>query len=451
MKVMPVSLPCRARFGKYAETVRKARSMLRETPFSPPNPSPACGRGELRASLCDVRTNSMSDLLFLAHRIPYPPDKGDKIRAWHLLEHLALQHRVHLGAFIDDPDDSRHSEKMRAVCASTCLVGIDPRWGKVRALTGLLTGEPLTLPFYRHAGMQRWVDSRLAEGVDRVLTYSSAMARFVMQRPDVKRIMDFVDIDSDKWRQYAPTKAWPLSWLYRREGDKLLAWERRVAAEFDASLFVSATEAADFRALAPESASKVGYYHNGVDADYFSPERDYPDPYPVASKVVVFTGAMDYWPNVDAVLWFAAEVLPLLRASLPGCLFAIVGSKPAPEVRALASQPGILVTGRVEDVRPYLAHARVVVAPMRIARGIQNKVLEGMAMARPVVVTPQALEGIDALPDREVRLAADAPAMAAAVLAALNDAGMGWAARQRVLENFSWAHNLAHVDQLLEA
>jgi sugar transferase (PEP-CTERM/EpsH1 system associated) len=397
----------------------------------------------------------MSDLLFLAHRIPYPPDKGDKIRAWHLLEHLARTHRVHLGAFVDDPDDWQHADKLRAVCATTYLAGINSRRRKLGALTGLLTGEALTLPFYRHAGMQRWVNARLADGVGQVLTYSSAMARFVMQRPDLKRIMDFVDIDSDKWRQYAPTKTWPLSWLYRREGDKMLAWERRVAAEFDVCLFVSAAEAADFQTLAPESASKIGYYHNGVDAEYFSPERDYPNPYlglsPAPSRAVVFTGAMDYWPNVDAVLWFAEQVLPLLRANLPDCLFAIVGSKPAPEVRALASQAGILVTGRVADVRPYLAHAAVVVAPLRIARGIQNKVLEGMAMARPVVATSPALEGIDAAPEREVRQADEPAAMAAAVLAALDDAGMGKAARQRVLENFSWAHNLARVDQLLEA
>jgi sugar transferase (PEP-CTERM/EpsH1 system associated) len=392
----------------------------------------------------------MPDLLFLAHRIPYPPNKGDKIRAWHLLKHLAQTHRVHLGAFIDDPVDWQYVDKVRAVCASTYLVGIEPRWGKVRALTGLLTGEPLTLPFYRHAGMQKWVNSRLADGVGQVLTYSSAMARFVMQPATARRVMDFVDIDSDKWHQYAPTKPWPLSWLYRREGDKLLAWERRVAAEFDASLFVSAAEAADFQVRAPESAAKVGYFHNGVDADYFSPEREYPNPYSGSGKTFVFTGAMDYWPNVDAVLWFAAEVLPRLRVSLPGCRFAIVGSKPAPEVQALANQPDILVTGRVEDVRPYLAHADVVVAPLRIARGIQNKVLEGMAMARPVVASPQAMEGISALPDLEVRVADDAATMAEAVLTALDDADMGRAARQRVRESFSWAHNLARVDQLLE-
>jgi sugar transferase (PEP-CTERM/EpsH1 system associated) len=393
----------------------------------------------------------MPDLLFLAHRIPYPPDKGDKIRAWHLLEHLGKSHRIHLGAFIDDPDDWRHAEKMRALCASTFLAGINPRWGKLRALGGLLTGEPLTLPFYRNAGMQTWVDGHLAAGVTRVLAYSSAMARFVMPHVSARRVMDFVDIDSDKWRQYAPTKTWPLSWLYHRESEKLLAWERRVAAEFDASLFVSATEAADFRRLAPESASKVGYFHNGVDAEYFSPEREYPNPYATSKQAIVFTGAMDYWPNIDAVLWFASEVMPLLRARMPDCLFAIVGSKPASEVKELSKQADIQVTGRVEDVRPYLAHARVVVAPLRIARGIQNKVLEGMAMAKPVVATAQALEGIAALPEREVLLANDAISMVAAIQTASIQTGLGSAARLRVLNDFSWARNLARVDQLLEA
>jgi sugar transferase (PEP-CTERM/EpsH1 system associated) len=195
----------------------------------------------------------------------------------------------------------------------------------------------------------------------------------------------------------------------------------------------------------------VGHYHNGVDAAYFSPERDYADPYPAAVRAIVFTGAMDYWPNVDAVVWFTREVLPGLRERLPACLFAIVGGKPSAEVAALARQPGILVTGRVADVRPYLAHAAAVVAPLRIARGIQNKVLEGMAMARPLVATPQALAGIAARPGQEVLLAADAAAMVTAVLQAIDRPEMGAAARARVLADFSWANNLVRVDQLLEA
>ncbi len=391
------------------------------------------------------------DLLFLAHRIPYPPDKGDKIRAWHLLEHLSSRYRVHLGAFVDDPDDWRHCEKLRAVCASTHFAALTPRLGKLRALTGLLTGGPLTLPYYRNPDLQAWVDAHLRAGVTRVLAYSSAMARFVMHADQIRRVMDFVDIDSDKWRQYATTRPWPLSWLYRREGVRLLQWERRVAAAFDAGLFVSATEAADFRILAPESAERIGHYNNGVDASYFSPERDYANPYPEGVTAIAFTGAMDYWPNIDAVDWFAREVLPGLRTRRPELLFAIVGGRPAARVRELAALPGVRVTGRVEDVRPWLAHARVVVAPLRIARGIQNKVLEGMAMACNVVATSQALEGIHARVGVEVRRADDAEGLARETLAALDGPDLGAAARARVMSDFTWNSALARVDQLLEA
>lgn len=389
-------------------------------------------------------------LLFLAHRIPYPPDKGDKIRAWHLLTHLARSHQIHLGAFIDDPDDWRHVEKLQSVCASTCFVGLNPRPRKLRSLTGLFTGEALTLPYYRHATMQAYVDQRLALGVGKVIAYSSAMAQFVMHANTARRIMDFVDIDSDKWRQYAGSKSWPLSWLFRREGERLLAWEREVAATFDASLFVSATEAADFRKLAPESAARIGHYNNGVDADYFSPAAEYASPYPAGSEVIAFTGAMDYWPNIDAVAWYAREVLPRLRGVRPGLVFAIVGSRPAAEVQALTKLPGVLVTGRVADVRPYLAHARAVVAPLRIARGIQNKVLEGMAMARTVIATPQALEGIPAEPGIMVRLARDADEQVRESLLALDGPDLGAAAREFVLRHFTWDSALANVDRLLE-
>lgn len=390
------------------------------------------------------------DLLFLAHRIPYPPDKGDKIRAWHLLRHLAQHYRVHLGAFVDDPDDWRHCDKLRALCASTCFVKLNPRLGKLRALGGLLSGEALTLPYYRDAGLQAWVNAHLKRGVKRVLAYSSAMARFAMAAHDTRRVMDFVDIDSDKWRQYADSKSWPLSWVYRREGERLLAWERKVANTFDASLFVSAREAEDFRALAPEAAARIGHYNNGVDADYFSPEREYSNPYPEAATAIAFTGAMDYWPNIDAVIWYARTVFPDLRARHPHLLFAIVGSRPAAQVRELAALPGVLVTGRVDDVRPWLAHARVVVAPLRIARGIQNKVLEGMAMARNLVATPQALEGIPVQVGSEVRQASDSVELLNETLAAIAGPDLGPAARARVLNDFTWDRALARVDRLLE-
>ncbi len=393
----------------------------------------------------------MDELLFLAHRIPYPPDKGDKIRSYHLLKHLARRYRIHVGAFVDDPEDWRHADALRSMCASAHLVGIHPNWAKLRALTGLLTGEALTLAYYRHPGMAAWVRQRLEAGVRRVVGYSSAMARFVLDAQGVRRVMDYVDMDSDKWRQYADTRPWPLSWLYRREAARLLAWERRVAAAFDYGFFVSAPEAADFRRAAPEIAGRIGWYGNGVDADYFSPERTYGNPYPAGTEALVFTGAMDYWPNVDAVTWFAREVFPAIRRARPAVAFYVVGSRPAAEVQALARLPGIAVTGRVPDVRPYLAHAAAAVAPLRIARGVQNKVLEAMAMARTVVVTPQALEGIRALPGEEVLLADGVAGFTQATLTAMQRPDLGAAARRRVLQDYAWEACLARVDALIDS
>lgn len=388
------------------------------------------------------------NLLFLSHRIPYPPDKGDKIRSWHLLQHLARQWQVHLGAFVDDLDDWRHAPVLERICADVKLQRIEPKSRKLRSLTGLLTGEALSLPYYRDDELAAWVDAKLAAGIDAIVVYSSTMAQFVMQPDATRRIMDFVDIDSDKWLQYAETKTWPMSWIYRRESRCLLDWERKVAQRFDASLFVSDNEATDFRKLAPESADKIGYFNNGVDAEYFSPEVEYSMPHPAGTRALVFTGAMDYWPNIDAVTWFAREVLPLVRQQFPDTVFYIVGSNPSPEVRALESE-AVIVTGRVEDVRPYLAHAAAVVAPLRIARGIQNKVLEAMAMAKTIVSSPQALEGIAARLDTEI-LRADTPTtFAAAVGQVLQGFDCGQAARSRVVNDYSWAASLSRVDSLL--
>lgn len=386
--------------------------------------------------------------------MPYPPNKGDKIRSYHLLKHLAQRYRVHLGTFIDDTDDWQHVDTVRQLCGETHFASLNPRLAKLRGLRALAMNRPLTLDYYRDAGLQAWVATVMREQpIKRVLVFSSAMAQYAIQARQARRVIDFVDIDSDKWSQYAEKKLWPMSWIYRREGRQLLRYERQVAQDFDASLFVSEAEAALFKQLAPESAGKVGFFSNGVDTDYFSPNHPYHNPYAADEAVMVFTGAMDYWPNIDAVQWFAQEILPLVRAGNPAACFYIVGSRPTEQVQALAKLPGVRVTGTVPDVRPYIAHARVSVAPLRIARGIQNKVLEAMSMAKSVVVSPQALEGIEAEPERELMLAADAAqfvSVLSALLAQPNDM-LGRAARKQVEARYGWASNLARVDSLLDS
>lgn len=398
----------------------------------------------------------MEDLLLLIHRIPYPPNKGDKIRSYHLLKHLARHYRVHLATFVDDPDDWQYVPHVEALCASSHFAAMKPLVARVKSLGALLKNRSLSLEYYRDKGLERWVKQTVAaHGIERVLVFSSAMAQYADPYRAARRVVDFVDVDSDKWRQYAEKKSFPMSWLYQYEAQRLLSYERQVARDYDASLFVSAPEAELFRRLAPESSVKIGHFSNGVDTDYFSPHDNHVSPYAAGERALVFTGAMDYWPNVDAVQWFCDEVFPQLRTRFPELRFYIVGSRPSPAVQALGQQPGVKVTGTVPDVRPYIAHAAVAVAPLRIARGIQNKVLEAMAMATPVVVSPQALEGIDAVPGSELVLAEDAAAFADAVatlLTGLDSAAsaIGQAARAKVQSQYSWSSNLACIGENLE-
>ena len=393
------------------------------------------------------------DLLLLVHRIPFPPNKGDKIRSYHLLKFLAERYRVHLGTFVDSADDWQYVPTVEALCASSHFVRLGPLQGRMRSLMALVGGDSLSRGFYRDADMQAWVDKTMAvHSISRIMMFSSVMAQFAEKHADARRVIDFCDVDSDKWRQYADKKPFPMNWLYRHEAGRLLAYERATAQRFDASLFVSAPEAELFRKLAPESAQRIGFFNNGVDTEYFSPDLQQASPFAAGELPLVFTGAMDYWPNVDAVQWFADEVFPLVLAEVPQARFYIVGARPLPAVQALAARPAISVTGTVPDVRPYLAHAQLAVAPLRIARGIQNKVLEAMAMAKPVVASPQAFEGIDATPGQDL-VVADAPAAYAAEVTRLLRApapAIGRAARACVERRYSWSAHLSHIEVSLE-
>ena len=265
----------------------------------------------------------------------------------------------------------------------------------------------------------------------------------------VRRVMDFVDVDSEKWRQYAATARPGLRWLYKREARLVLEAERRFAHAFDASTFVSAPEAGLFHERVPD-ARGMEVIPNGVDCDYFDPDRGYANPYEGA-PALVFTGAMNYAANVDAVQWFAHEVFPGVRSKVDRARFYIVGHRPTPAVRRLERLPGVVVTGSVEDVRPYLAHARAVVAPLRIARGIQNKVLEALAMDKRILATPQAFDGIEGYPlSRDSVNEMPAILEAAAIRYLAEDAaacdGTG---REFVMRHYSWQTSISKMAALL--
>ncbi len=395
----------------------------------------------------------MANLLYLVHRLPYPPDKGDKLRSFHLLEHLAARHRVFLGTFIDDPADEAHVETVRSLCAGLHVARLEPRRARIASLRGLAYGEPLTLSYYRNAGLARWVGETLQTGqIDSAVVFSSAMAQYLEHHSDVPMLVDFVDVDSAKWTEYADAHRWPLSWLYRREGARLLDHERAVAQRARRSFFVTDNETTMFRRLAPECGNGIETLGNGVDSAFFSSDPARTSPFGVDEVPLVFTGAMDYWPNIDAVSWFAREILPQLRASEPRLRFHIVGRNPTAAVRALAGS-AVNVTGTVPDVRPYLQHAAVVVAPLRLARGIQNKILEAMAMARPVVASSACADAIEARRDVELLAARSAEQYVAAILGLLRDApraaAIGAAGRALVLQRYGWSARLSGIDRHL--
>jgi sugar transferase (PEP-CTERM/EpsH1 system associated) len=396
----------------------------------------------------------MSNLLYLVHRLPYPPNKGDKVRSFHLLKHLAARHKVFLGTFIDDPDDEAYVEKLPVYCADMHISRISPRVAKLRSLSGLLHHEALSLPYYRNADLQAWVDRTLNEKkIDAAIVFSSVMAQYLHGAKQLRTLVDFVDVDSAKWTQYAPNHRWPMSWLYKREGERLLAYERSVAQRATHSFFVTENETELFCKSAPESRGRVDAMCNGVDAEFFSPEHVFESPYADGERPLVFTGAMDYWPNIDAVTWFANEILPLLQRHWPGLRFYIVGRSPTPAVTSLANDR-VVVTGTVDDVRPYLQHSAVVVAPLRLARGIQNKVLEAMAMGLPVVASQECAGPVDAVAERDFLTAGTAGDYVRQIGCLLQSperaAAVGEAARERVLARYSWNAHLANIDRYLE-
>lgn len=399
----------------------------------------------------------MSDLLFLTNRIPYPPDKGEKIRGWHMLRRLARSHRLHVAGFLDDPVDPAHVEHVRRVAGGETLFAPLRRLpAQLRSLHALAAGGSLSCAQYQAPAIDHWVERVVrAHAIGGTYVLSSAMAAYVMRRPALRRgptILDMVDVDSDKYRQYAGRAAPPMRWIYAREADRLGRHERAAALWFDTTLLVAPHETELFRAMAPESRARIRTVANGVDLEHFDPGAPWPSPYTPDARALVFTGRMDYAPNVDAAEWFARAVLPLVTARAPDVHFWIVGANPAARVRRLATLSGVTVTGRVDDVRPYLAHARAAVAPLRLSRGVQNKVLEAMAMARPVIATRAATAALAAHPGRDL-LVADSPReLADAVVRALDPgfgAALGAAARAYVAAAHGWDAALAPVDQLL--
>lgn len=388
-------------------------------------------------------------ILYLCHRIPYPPNKGEKIRAFHQLRALAEVHEVDLFTLADDPADLAEAGALGGYCRELRIVPLDRRWARLRALPYLATPHtPLTVPYFAQAELAGAVREALERrSYDRVFVYSSAMAQYV--RPGgPPAVMDFVDIDSDKWRQYATFASFPYSWVYRREARCLRRFEREACGKAAAVIVTTEREAELGREIAP--GTPVHVVPNGVDLDFFRPGP----PEGADSPAIVFVGDMSYFPNQEAVGFYAREVLPAVRRAVADARFLIVGRNPNRDVLRLAELPGVEVTGSVPDVRPYLYRARVAIAPFRIAAGIQNKVLEAMACELPLIATRRAVQGLEPSVRELVDTGDTAEALAAATVARLSDAAAarerGRESRRRVEAVYAWPQALGKLLNILE-
>lgn len=374
-----------------------------------------------------------------------------------MLKHLAAKHHVTLACLIDEASDLSHIPFLRQYAPTVFHDQISPGRKRLTSLlAALCSSMPISIPYFYSRDLQSRIDSFLDRTpVDTVFCSSSPTAQYIFQSRHyqgslniARRIMDYIDMDSEKWRQYAEQKRFPLSWIYQREACHLLRFEKRIAEEFDQLLIVSEPEKKLFQRII--ATDKIHAASNGVDLDFFSPQ--YRSPRKLQGTPLVFTGAMDYWPNIEGAIWFAEKVLPRIRRQIPDACLFLVGSHPGRELTALANRPGIIVTGFVDDVRAYIAEAEVCVIPLHVARGLQNKVLEAMAMGKPVVCTPQAAEGLKIAPE-SISMQKDEISFSNAVVSLIQDkkaAGdLAGKARTAMEKNYSWQENLSILDTLI--
>jgi sugar transferase (PEP-CTERM/EpsH1 system associated) len=396
----------------------------------------------------------MEEILFLAHRVPWPPDRGDKIRSHHILNYLAQMAPVHVGAFADNDHDMGFGAAMGASLVSSHVeIRNKPTW--LAGLEALAKGRPVSVASFASQSMAAWVRALLeSRPISHIFCFSGQMAQYVPADFEGRFLMDFVDVDSAKFESYADTGNPFMQWVNAREGRLLSAFERDVAMRADLSLFVSDAEAELFRTRSGVTEARA--LGNGIDTVFYDPEAAFRSLHPhFADPLIVFTGQMDYRPNVEAVTIFATEAMPIIRATNPEVTFAIVGRNPSAAVSDLSALPGVQVTGAVDDVRTWLAAADVVVAPLRTARGIQNKVLEAMAMAKPIVASPAAAEGIYAEAGVHFYVEDGAHTEAERVCALLADTAamqrVGRAARAHVIAHYGWDQELAPLRRMMGA
>jgi sugar transferase (PEP-CTERM/EpsH1 system associated) len=385
-------------------------------------------------------------ILFLAQRVPFPPNRGDKITTYHQIRHLSREHDIFVACLADGVEDLHHGGGLKPFVRALEAIPLGRARARMRALAAIGTRTPLTVAYFGEPALHERIRALIrSHSFDLIIAYSSSMAQYVEEFDDVPRIMQFADLDSMKWRLYAEHHPPPRRWIYALEADRLLRYERAIGTTFSHSLLCTPQEVDDFRRLIP--GGRVSLVGNGVDLEYFRPSDN------AKASSLAFVGVLDYFPNVDAVVWFCHEIFPLIRNQVPEATFTICGSRPTEAVRHLGHMPGVVVTGAVPDIRPYLSTAAVGVVPLRIARGIQNKLLEAMAMGLPVVTTSAAFKGVAAVRDRDLLVADEPAAFAESVVRLLRDERlrreMGRSARETTERNYSWERAYSQLEEVV--
>jgi len=374
-------------------------------------------------------------VLYLAHSCPYPPNKGDRIRNFHILKYLSSRYAVTLIYPSFSRKDVDSIESLKQYCQAVKTVELSPLLGKLKCCLSVLGKRPLTNSYFYSGRLKRLI---AGEEFDLVVVDCSSMAPYVFDSRKPK-IIDFVDVDSDKWQLYAKMTTFPKSLIYDLEYRRLREFEAELIRRFDASIVVSEKE----RALLP-STDRLVVVPNGIDLEFFAPRRSQ------SKDTLIFSGAMDYFPNIDGILYFHGAILPLIKREIPSVRFIISGMSPSSSIKRLEGD-GTVVTGYVPDMRDYLSSASVCVVPLRLAKGIQNKILEAMAMEIPVVATSVANNGIGATDGREIMIADDPQAFARSVMELLADVKLRDSlvanARLFVEKHYSWNRNLQRVDE----
>ena len=399
----------------------------------------------------------MGEILFLAHRIPFPPDRGDKIRSHHLLKALAAMAPVHVGTFGETDGDMAVEAELAEVASSYRLI----HRGKslpVAGLQALASGKPVSLTAWDNAAMRAWITRVLDERpIDTIFVFSGQMGQYIPEDFRGRVVVDLCDVDSAKFEAYGVEGSFPRKWIDAREGKVLAREEERLAHRADTTILISDNEASLFESrLKNVVGTNIRAIRNGIDSELFDPAKVPPqgDLFTAQGPQIVFTGQMDYQPNVVAAERVIHSILPQIREHYPLATFHIVGRAPVAKLLAHDGKNNVRVWGEVPDVKPFLKSADIVIAPLTIARGIQNKVLEAMAMARPVLVSPEAATGIDAEDGRHFAIADGDRMMVGRALALLEDrdqaAKMAKAAREYVLAQQSWPAMLAPLAQIVD-